>query len=111
MTTVKSVPSVSRFAAGNSCDSRTAAIAVGTSALTTSVGITPDATPVAANVALSRDEGRKCPLPEDAAEARSAHQDEEHQRQAERCNIDQHRSIVSRRVDAREGRAGDVSCL
>src|SRR6478735_2043537 len=58
MTTVKSVPSVSRFASWNSCDNRTAAIAVGTSALTAPVGIAPDATPVLANVALSRDEGR-----------------------------------------------------
>src|SRR5690349_20694161 len=99
MITVKSVPSVSRFATGNSCESRTAAIAVGTSALTTSAGIAPDATPVAANMALSRDEG-EVPAPSAPPKPGSAHQEKEHQRQAERRHIDQHGAIVSRGVDA-----------
>ena len=39
----------------------------------------------------------------------SAHQDEEHQRQAERCDIDHHRPIVSRRAHDRA--TADGRCL
>src|SRR4051794_14110965 len=107
MTTVKSVPSVSRFASGNSCNSSTAAIAVGTSALTTPVDITSDATPVRANVSLSRDEVHARPQrPTQPVQARatasgSAHEDEKQQRQRERSDVERHRRIVSRHPQPR----------